>query len=214
MSGRLADMRRSYELGGLDEASLAATWLEQFERWLADAVAAGITEPNATVLATADADGVPSARTVLLKGVDARGFVLYTNFRSRKGAQIAANPRAALSFPWLALQRQVGVTGRVERVGDAEADAYFASRPRGSQLGAHASPQSSEVASRAELEQRLGELGRRWPEGTRVPRPPHWGGLRIAPDGVEFWQGRPDRMHDRLRFRAAGDGWIVERLAP
>lgn len=214
MSGRLADMRRSYGLGGLQEATLAATWLEQFERWLADAVAARIVEPNAMVLATADADGTPSARTVLLKGVDARGFVLYTNFYSRKGAQIAANPRAALTFPWLALQREVCVTGRVERVCDAEADAYFASRPRGSQLGAHASPQSSVVASRAELEQRLEELGRRWPEGTRVPRPPHWGGLRVAPGSVEFWQGRPDRMHDRLRFRAVGDDWVLERLAP
>jgi len=214
MSGRLADMRRSYGLGGLDEASLAATWVEQFERWLSEAVAARITEPNAMVLATADAGGAPSARTVLLKGVDARGFVLFTNLNSRKGAQIAANPRAALTFPWFALQREVGVTGRAERVGDAEADAYFASRPRGSQLGAHASPQSSVVASRAELEQRLEELGRRWPEGTGVPRPPHWGGLRLAPDSVEFWQGRPDRMHDRLRFRAVGDDWIVERLAP
>ena len=151
MSDHLAAMRRSYELGGLDEADVAATWIEQMERWLAEAVAAGITEPNAMVLATAGADGAPSARTVLLKGLDARGFVLYTNLGSRKATQAAANPRAALTFPWIDLQRQVGVTGRVERVDEAEADAYFASRPRGSQLGAHASPQSSVVAHRAEL---------------------------------------------------------------
>lgn len=214
MSARLAGMRRSYELAGLDEADLAPTWPAQFERWLEEAVAGGITEPNAMVLATADAAGHPSARTVLLKGVDARGFVLYTNLGSRKGAQATANPWAALTFPWIDLQRQVGVTGRAERVTDAESDAYFASRPRGSQLGAHASPQSSVVASRAALEERLAALDARWPEGTAVPRPPQWGGLRVVADSVEFWQGRPDRLHDRLRFRAVGDGWVVERLAP
>lgn len=211
---RLADMRRSYELGGLDEAELAPTWLAQFERWLADAVAAQVAEPNAMVLATADASGAPSARTVLLKGVDERGFVLYTNLGSRKGAQAAANPQAALTFPWIALQRQICVTGRVEAVDAAEADAYFASRPHGSQLTAHASPQSSAVASRVLLEAREAELAQRWPEGTAVPRPAHWSGLRVVPDGVEFWQGRPNRLHDRLRFRQADGGWIVERLAP
>ncbi len=211
---RLADMRRSYELGGLDEAELAPTWLAQFERWLADAVAAQVAEPNAMVLATADASGAPSARTVLLKGVDERGFVLYTNLGSRKGAQAAANPQAALTFPWIALQRQICVTGRVEAVDAAEADAYFASRPHGSQLTAHASPQSSAVASRVLLEAREAELAQRWPEGTAVPRPAHWSGLRVVPDGVEFWQGRPNRLHDRLRFRQVDGGWIVERLAP
>jgi pyridoxamine 5'-phosphate oxidase len=214
VSDHLADMRRSYELGGLAEADLAPTWLAQFERWLAEAVGAGITEPNAMVLATADADGAPSARTVLLKGVDARGFVLYTNLGSRKGTQAAANPRAALTFPWIDLQRQVGVTGRVEPVSDVEADAYFASRPHGSRLGAHASPQSSVVPARSTLEERLAALEARWPEGTDVPRPVHWGGLRVVPDAVEFWQGRPNRLHDRLRFRADGAGWVVERLAP
>lgn len=214
MTDHLADMRRSYELGGLDEADLAPTWLEQFERWLAEAEAAGITEPNAMVLATADASGAPSARTVLLKGLDARGFVLYTNLGSRKARQVAANPRAALTFPWIPLQRQVCVTGRFERIAAAEADAYFASRPHGSQLGAHASPQSSVVASRAELEAVERALAARWPEGAAVPRPAGWGGLRIVPDGVEFWQGRPNRLHDRLRFRATDTGWVVERLAP
>ena len=214
MSDHLADMRRSYERGGLAEHELAPTWLEQFERWLADAVAAGITEPNAMTLATAGTDGAPSARTVLLKGLDERGFVLYTNRDSRKGTQATANPRAALCFGWIDLQRQVCVTGAVEAVAAAEADAYFASRPHGSQLGAHASPQSSVVGSRAELEDRLAELEARWPVGTAVPRPDRWGGLRVVPDAVEFWQGRPNRLHDRLRFRAGGAGWVVERLAP
>ncbi len=214
MTDPLAGRGRGYELGGLDEADLAATWLEQFERWLAEAVTAGLTEPNAMVFATADGGGAPSTRTVLLKGVDVRGYVLYTNLGSRKAAEATANPRGALTFAWIALQRQVCVTGRVERVTDAETDAYFASRPRGSQLGAHASPQSSVVGSRAELERRFEELGRRWPEGTAVPRPAHWSGLRVVPDGVEFWQGRRDRLHDRLRYRAVEDGWVVERLAP
>lgn len=214
MTDRLADLRRSYELGGLDEAGLASTWHEQFRGWLQDALAAGLDEPNATILATADAEGAPSARTVLLKDVDPGGFVIFTNLGSRKASEMTANPRAALTFPWFDLQRQVCVTGRVERVASADADAYFASRPRGSQLGAHASPQSQVIGSRAELEVRWEALSARWPEGTGVPRPPHWGGLRVVPDGVEFWQGRPNRLHDRLRFRAVGPGWVVERLAP
>lgn len=211
---RLADMRRSYELAGLDEGELAATWLQQFERWLADAVAAGLTEPNAMVLATADALGAPSARTVLLKAVDTRGFVLYTNFGSGKGTEARENPQAALTFPWIELQRQVCVTGRIEPVAREEADAYFASRPRGSQLGAHASPQSSVIDGRQPLERRLAELEATWADATSVPRPPHWGGLRVVPAAVEFWQGRPNRLHDRLRFRSADAGWLVERLAP
>jgi len=214
MIDRLAAMRRSYERGGLDEGELAPTWLGQFERWLADAVDAGIAEPNAMVLATADRAGAPSARTVLLKGLDERGFVIYTNLGSRKGAEAAANPQAALTFPWIDVQRQVCVTGRLEPVAEAEADAYFASRPHGSQLGAHASLQSSVVGSRTELERRLSESATRWPAGTTVPRPGHWGGLRLVPHAVEFWQGRPNRMHDRLRYHAAGSDWVVERLAP
>lgn len=210
---RLAAMRRSYELGGLSEADLAPTWLAQVERWLAEAEAAGVTEPNAMVLATASTGGRPSARTVLLKGVDARGFTLYTNLGSRKGREALANRAASLVLPWIDLQRQVVVTGDVEEVAEEEADAYFASRPLGSRLGAWASPQSSVIASREMLEQRRAEAEARF--GEAVPRPPHWGGLRVVPDAVEFWQGRPDRLHDRLRFRrAAADEWVVERLAP
>ncbi len=214
MSDQLAAMRRSYELGGLDEAQLEPTWLAQFERWLADAVAAGVPEPNAMVLATAAPDAVPSSRTVLLKGVDGRGFVLFTNLDSRKATQAVTNPRAALTFPWIALQRQVGVTGAVEAVTPGESDAYFASRPRGSQLGAHASPQSSVVASRDELERAEAAVRERYPGEGPVPRPARWGGLRVVPDAVEFWQGRPNRLHDRLRFRRTETAWVVERLAP
>jgi len=206
---RVADLRRTYTLAGLDEADLAATWVKQFTRWYDDAVAADLPEPNAVVLAT----GGPSARTVLLKGFDVRGFVVYTNLGSTKALELQAFARAGLCFPWIALERQVCVTGAVEQVSTAESDAYFASRPRGSRLGAWASDQSSVVAGRTVLEASLAEAERRFP-GEEVPRPAHWGGLRVLPDTVEFWQGRPDRMHDRLRFRRAGAGWVVERLSP
>jgi pyridoxamine 5'-phosphate oxidase len=167
------------------------------------------------VLATADEQCRPSARTVLLKGVDEHGFVVYTNLGSRKGRDALANPNAALVFDWIELQRQVVVTGSVERVPDEEADAYFASRPRGSQIGAHASAQSSVIASRDELEEACAAAAARHPESEPVPRPPHWGGLRIAPDSVEFWHGRPNRLHDRLRYRREPSGvWVIERLAP
>ncbi len=210
----VASLRRTYSLAGLDEADLAATWTAQLEAWLADAVAAGIVEPNAMTFCTATADGVPSARTVLLKGVDARGLALYTNLGSRKGVEARSNPRAALVLAWVALQRQVVVHGAVEPVDDAEADAYFASRPRGSQLGAHASPQSRVIAGRAVVMDAAAAAAAQWPEGTPVPRPAHWGGLRVVPETVEFWQGRPDRLHDRLRYRRGPEGWVVERLAP
>ncbi len=212
----VADLRRSYERGELHEADLAPTWLEQFTRWLADAAAAGVREPNAMVLATADAEGRPSARTVLLKHVDERGFVLFTNLGSRKGRDAQANPHAAVVFPWHdQLDRQVVVTGALALVDAAEADAYWASRPRGSRLGALASPQGAVIPSRSVLTDRRAELEREHPEGADVLRPGHWSGLRVVPATVEFWQGRPDRLHDRLRFRATGAGaYAVERLAP
>ena len=213
-TAHLQAMRRSYERGGLDEADLAADWLTQFQRWLGDAEAAGITEPNAMVFGTADAEGRPSARTVLLKGLDARGLTLYTNLGSRKGREALANPAASLVFPWVDLQRQVVVAGDVELTGDADSDDYFARRPRGSQLGAAASPQSQVIPDRDRLTTARAALETRYPEGTPVPRPEHWGGLRVVPRTVEFWQGRPDRLHDRLRYRRDGERWVVERLAP
>ena len=210
---RLASMRRAYEAEGLDEADLAPTWLEQFERWFAEAEDAALIEPNATVLATATPDGRPSARTVLLKGLDDRGFVIYTNLGSRKGRELAANPRATLLFPWIQVRRQVTAEGEVSVVDDAEADAYWATRPPGSRIGAIASPQSQVVESRAVLEDAARQLAAR--TGADGPqRPVGWSGLRLSPHTVEFWQGRPDRLHDRLRFRRAGDAWVVERLAP
>ena len=207
----MADLRRDYARAGLSEQALAATWLEQFERWFAEA--AGLVEPNAVVLATASADAVPSARTVLLKAYDARGLVVFTNLTSRKAREARANPRATLLFPWVELERQVTVEGAVEQVDRAETEAYFRSRPRGSQIGAWTSRQSSVVAGRAELEQRRVALEQRF-AGSEVPVPPFWGGLRVVPSAVEFWQGRPSRLHDRLRYRRADEAWVVERLAP
>ena len=211
-AARLAAMRRSYSLGGLDESDLAEDWLAQLRRWLAEAEDGGILEPNAMVLATAGPDAAPSARTVLLKGLDERGLAFYTAHDSRKGSELDANPHAAVVFPWIELQRQVIAEGPVERVAGEDADAYWATRPRGSQLGARASRQSLPIASRAELEEACAALGEQYPD--EVPRPQRWGGYRLSPDAVEFWQGRPDRLHDRLRYRREGERWVVERLAP
>ncbi|MDP9101585.1 MAG: pyridoxamine 5'-phosphate oxidase [Actinomycetota bacterium] len=197
----------------LSEADLADTWTGQLERWLAEAVAAGLAEPNAVTLATADGTGTPSARTVLLKDFDERGLVVFTNLGSRKGQDLVVNPQAALVLPWPALARQVVAQGPVEQVSREESAAYFASRPRGSQVGAWTSRQSTVIASRTELEERRARVEQRF-AGQDVPLPPFWGGFRVVPVTVEFWQGRPDRLHDRLRFRRGPHGWLVERLAP
>ena len=211
----VAGLRRTYRRGVLRRADLPGTWLEAVAAWLDDAVTSGaLTEPNACVMATATADGTPSARTVLLKGLDERGLVVYTHRTSRKGREALATGRAALCFSWVPLERQVCVTGRVETVPDAETRDYFASRPRGSQVGAWASPQSEVVAGRDELERRREEVERRFAAVDVLPVPPTWGGLRVVPDAVELWQGRPDRLHDRLRYRDDGGTWVLERLGP
>jgi len=213
----IAAMRRSYAERGIDERDLDPDPMTQFAAWLADAEAAAVVEPNAMVLATADAAGRSSARTVLLKGLDT-GFVFYTNYASRKGKELARNPAASLVFPWYPLERQVLVAGVVEQVDRVTAARYFSSRPRGSQLSAWASPQSEVVASRADLDSAFAQASARWPEGTEVPLPDRWGGFRVLPDSIEFWQGRGDRLHDRLRYRRsaadAGQRWVLERLAP
>jgi pyridoxamine 5'-phosphate oxidase len=208
----LEDMRGLYPARTLDETQLAGDWLTQFERWLDEAIRAPLPEPNAMVLATATPDGRPSVRNVLLKLVDARGFVLYTNLGSRKGREALANPHAALVFSWTPLHRQVIVDGAVEAVADEEADAYFASRPHGSRLGALASPQSQVIPSRDVLEQAFAEAAERYPAA--VPRPEHWGGYRLRPALYEFWQHRESRLHDRVRYRRDGDVWMLERLSP
>lgn len=235
VTGDTAGRGTDAEEKGLSRADLAADWHTQFDRWFRDVLAHGLPEPYAMVVGTADAAGRPSGRTVLLKAYDPEGFVFFTNHTSRKGTEASVNPYASLVFPWYPLQRQVTVTGRLTRVDRAETEAYFATRPRASQLGAWASPQSQVIPDRAALQARLAAVTERFAGTDRIPAPPHWGGLRVHPDTVEFWQGRTGRLHDRFRFRrlaaggpaaeetggepgggatVGGPEWVVERLAP
>lgn len=209
----LAELRKEYSLAGLNEKDLARDPFRQFEKWFQEAEAAKLLEPNAMTLCTATPDGKPSARTVLLKAVDGRGFVFFSNYASRKARELDANPNATLVFPWLALERQVIVEGTVIKVPREESEAYFHSRPRASQLGAWVSQQSAVISGRSVLEESMKLLEQKY-AGREVPLPPHWGGWRLAPETVEYWQGRRSRLHDRLRYRRAADGWAVERLAP
>ncbi len=214
---KIAHLRTDYKRESLDEARVDADPYRQFARWFEEAVSARLPEPNAMVLATVGVDLRPCARVVLLKSFDERGFVFFTNYASRKGHELAAHPHAALLFFWTELERQVRIEGVAGKVDDAESDTYFAQRPRASQLGAWASPQSEVVADRAALEARFAAFEANYPPTARsIPRPPHWGGYRVAPDTLEFWQGRPSRMHDRIRYRRdlASGGWVIDRLAP
>ncbi|GAB2734887.1 pyridoxamine 5'-phosphate oxidase [Salinifilum aidingensis] len=210
----LPSMRVFYDSAEFDESALADTWHEQLQRWFDEATAADVVEPNAMVLATATPDGVPSSRTVLCKGIDERGISFFTNYTSAKSHDLSATRAAAVTFPWLSMQRQVNVRGGVEKLSSEEVARYWSERPRGSQLGAWASPQSRVVGGREALESSLSQTERRFSDAERVPVPPHWGGWILRPQVVEFWQGRPNRMHDRLCFRRDDERWVVERLAP
>lgn len=211
----LADLRINYSRASLDEADAAPNPFAQFDRWFKEALDARLPEPNTMTLATVGEGGRPSARIVLIKGVDERGFVLFTNYESRKGRDLAANPYAALLFYWIELERQVRIEGRIEKTSADESDRYFSSRPLGSRIGAWASEQSAVIDSRATFEAREKEISTRF--GDDPPRPPHWGGYRLVPDSIEFWQGRPSRLHDRLlytRDAASPHGWTMSRLSP
>ena len=211
----LSDLRQSYTKGELDRHDLHDDPLSQFQGWLQEALASDLPEPYAVSLATADESGRPSVRTVLLRGADAQGFTVYSNYLSHKGRDLAVNPQAELLFYWPTLERQVRIFGRVERLSADESSAYFHKRPRDSQLAAHASdPQSAPIASRAELDAKFAALEARFPEGTVIPRPEFWGGYRLRPGSYEFWQGRANRMHDRFEYLRDGEGWRITRLMP
>ena len=212
MEHRIADLRKSYERDELDETTSASKPMAQFETWLQQAIAAQVPEPNAMTLATVGADGRPSTRIVLIKGLSEKGLDWYTNFNSRKGQELAGNPMAALQFHWVELERVVRIEGCVERIDDAKADAYFASRPLDSRLGAWASPQSQVISSRAVLVAQAARYAAQF--ALSPPRPPHWGGFRLVPDRWEFWQGRKSRLHDRLSYRLSEGQWLRERFAP
>ncbi len=213
MNRSVADLRKEYTRSGLSESDALPDPIDQFRRWFDEAQEADLHEPNAMTLATATPDGKPSARVVLLKGVDERGFVFYTNYEGRKARELEANPNCTLAFYWGELERQIRVEGRASRVPDEESDAYFASRPRGSQLGAWASEQSRPVEDRSKLEERLKELEEEY-EGREIPRPPFWGGYRVEPERMEFWQGRENRLHDRLLYTRSDEKWVVGCLQP
>ena len=209
----IADLRKSYNLAGLRRADLEANPIRQFQKWLQQAIEAQLLEPTAMTLATTDKNGRPSGRIVLLKGLDERGFVFYTSYESRKARELEENPNAAIVFYWAELERQARVTGAASRIPRAESEAYFKTRPRGHQLGAWVSAQSEVIARRAVLEDRLKQFEQKYPNA--VPLPPFWGGYVLAPVEIEFWQGRPNRLHDRFRYTKRADGnWLIERLAP
>jgi pyridoxamine 5'-phosphate oxidase len=213
MSIPIANLRRDYAKARLEESSVAGNPIVEFGRWFEEALKAQVQEPNAMTLATASADGAPSARIVLLKGFDDRGFVFFTDYRSRKAGELTENSRAALVFYWPELERQIRITGSTVRTEREESEAYFRSRPRGSRIGAWVSHQSQVIGNRRELEERIQEVERRYPEDD-IPLPPYWGGFRLQPESLEFWQGRTSRLHDRIRYLRAGGSWRIERLSP